>query len=107
MLEAPSETMVFSQLGFSTCSFAPLVEQVDAGVDRVLVYLKEVRLRTLGILNAYLPAFPVLLFISSVSQVPKGVPLTYNLQLKCGLVVNLKPVVISFTPMPPPHASHV
>jgi len=38
----------------------------------------------------------VLLFILSVSQVPKGVPMSYTLQLKQVLKVNnLKPAVIN------------
>ncbi|XP_077058469.1 alpha-2-macroglobulin-like protein 1 [Siphateles boraxobius] len=58
-----------SLLGSSPQSFAPLVERVDAEDDRVLVYLKEV---------------------------PKGVPMSYTLQLKQVLAVeNLKPAVIN------------
>ncbi|XP_077058468.1 alpha-2-macroglobulin-like protein 1 [Siphateles boraxobius] len=57
-----------SLLGSSPQSFAPLVERVDVKDDRVLVYLKEV---------------------------PKGVPMSYTLQLKQVLAVdNLKPAVI-------------
>ncbi|KTF71290.1 hypothetical protein cypCar_00050107 [Cyprinus carpio] len=57
-----------SQLGSPPDSFAPLVQRVDAGDDHVLVYLKEV---------------------------PKGVPMTYSLQLKQVLAVNdLKPAVV-------------
>lgn len=37
----------------------------------------------------------LLLFIPSVSQVPKGVPMTYRMQLKPVLAVqNLKPAVV-------------
>ncbi|XDV12117.1 hypothetical protein PO909_000848 [Leuciscus waleckii] len=58
-----------SLLGSSPQSFAPLVERVDAEDDHVLVYLKEV---------------------------PKGVPMSYTLQLKQVLAVkNLKPAVIN------------
>ncbi|ROL50597.1 Alpha-2-macroglobulin [Anabarilius grahami] len=58
-----------SLLGSPPQSFAPLVERVDSEDDRVLVYLKEV---------------------------PKGVPMTYTLQLKQVLAVrNLKPAVIN------------
>ncbi|XP_056118834.1 alpha-2-macroglobulin-like [Rhinichthys klamathensis goyatoka] len=58
-----------SPLGSPPHSFAPLVERVDSGDDRVLVYLKEV---------------------------PKGVPMSYTLQLKQVLAVeNLKPAVIN------------
>ncbi|XP_067226511.1 alpha-2-macroglobulin-like [Chanodichthys erythropterus] len=58
-----------SLLGSSPQTFAPLVERVDAGDDRVLVYLKGV---------------------------PKGVPMTYTLQLNQVLAVkNLKPAVIN------------
>ncbi|CAM4687033.1 unnamed protein product [Leuciscus chuanchicus] len=58
-----------SPLGSSPQSFAPLVKRVDSGDDRVLVYLKEV---------------------------PKGVPMSYTLQLKQVLAVeNLKPAVIN------------
>ncbi|XP_077058467.1 alpha-2-macroglobulin-like [Siphateles boraxobius] len=58
-----------SLLGSPPQSFAPLVERVDAGDDHVLMYLKEV---------------------------PKGVPMSYTLQLKQVLVVkNLKPAVIN------------
>ncbi|ROI15093.1 Alpha-2-macroglobulin [Anabarilius grahami] len=58
-----------SPLGSPPQSFAPLVERVDAGGDRVLVYLREV---------------------------PKGVPMTYTLQLNQVLAVkNLKPAVIN------------
>ncbi|XP_052429368.1 alpha-2-macroglobulin [Carassius gibelio] len=57
-----------SLLGSPPNSFAPLVQRVDAGDDHVLVYLKEV---------------------------PKGVPMTYRLQLKQVLEVqNLKPAVV-------------
>uniref|UniRef100_A0A9J8BJW7 Alpha-2-macroglobulin-like protein 1 n=1 Tax=Cyprinus carpio carpio TaxID=630221 RepID=A0A9J8BJW7_CYPCA len=57
-----------SLLGSPPDSFAPLVQRVDAGDDHVLVYLKEV---------------------------PKGVPMTYSLQLKQVLAVNdLKPAVV-------------
>ncbi|XP_073690843.1 alpha-2-macroglobulin-like [Garra rufa] len=58
-----------SLLGSSPESFAPLVQRVDAEDDHVLVYLKEV---------------------------PKGVPMSYRLQLKPVLTVqNLKPAVIN------------
>ncbi|ROL50863.1 Alpha-2-macroglobulin-like protein 1 [Anabarilius grahami] len=58
-----------SLLGSPPQSFAPLVERVDSEDDRVLVYLKEV---------------------------PKGVPMTYTLQLKQVLAVkDLKPAVIN------------
>ncbi|XP_077058470.1 pregnancy zone protein-like [Siphateles boraxobius] len=58
-----------SLLGSSPQSFAPLVERVDSEDDHVLVYLKEV---------------------------PKGVPMSYTLQLKRVLKVNnLKPAVIN------------
>ncbi|XP_058625207.1 alpha-2-macroglobulin-like isoform X1 [Onychostoma macrolepis] len=58
-----------SPLGSPPNSFAPLVERIDARDDHVLVYLKEV---------------------------PKGVPMSYNLQLKQVLAVkNIKPAVIS------------
>ncbi|CAM4320983.1 unnamed protein product [Leuciscus chuanchicus] len=58
-----------SLLGSSPQSFAPLVERVDAEDYHVLVYLKEV---------------------------PKGVPMSYTLQLKQVLAVkNLKPAVIN------------
>ncbi|KAF4116470.1 hypothetical protein G5714_003959 [Onychostoma macrolepis] len=58
-----------SPLGSPPNSFAPLVERIDARDDHVLVYLKEV---------------------------PKIVPMSYNLQLKQILAVkNLKPAVIS------------
>ncbi|KAG1941890.1 alpha-2-macroglobulin-like [Pimephales promelas] len=58
-----------SPLGSPPHSFAPLVERVDSGDDRVLVYLKEV---------------------------PKGAPMRYTLQLKQVLAVdNLKPAVIN------------
>ncbi|XP_077086661.1 alpha-2-macroglobulin-like [Siphateles boraxobius] len=58
-----------SLLGSPPQSFAPLVERVDAGDDRVLVYLKGVT---------------------------KGVPMSYALQLKRVLgVQNLKPAVIN------------
>ncbi|CAM4547116.1 unnamed protein product [Leuciscus chuanchicus] len=58
-----------SLLGSPPQSFAPLVERVDAGDDHVLVYLKEV---------------------------PKGVPMSYALQLKRVLdVKDLKPAVIN------------
>ncbi|XP_067314067.1 pregnancy zone protein-like [Pseudorasbora parva] len=58
-----------SLLGSPPQSFAPLVERVDADDDHVLVYLKGV---------------------------PKGVPMSYTLQLKRVLPVNnLKPAVIS------------
>ncbi|CAM4320964.1 unnamed protein product [Leuciscus chuanchicus] len=58
-----------SLLGSSPQSFAPLVERVDTEDDHVLVYLKEV---------------------------PKGVPMSYTLQLKQVLAVkNLKPAVIN------------
>ncbi|XP_067226482.1 alpha-2-macroglobulin-like protein 1 [Chanodichthys erythropterus] len=58
-----------SLLGSPPQSFAPLVERVDSEDDRVLVYLKEV---------------------------PKGVPMTYTLQLNQVLAVkNLKPAVIN------------
>uniref|UniRef100_A0A8C1SGM7 Alpha-2-macroglobulin-like n=1 Tax=Cyprinus carpio TaxID=7962 RepID=A0A8C1SGM7_CYPCA len=57
-----------SLLGSPPDSFAPLVQRVDAGDDHVLVYLKEV---------------------------PKGVPMTYSLQLKQVLAVkDLKPAVV-------------
>ncbi|KAG1966973.1 pregnancy zone protein [Pimephales promelas] len=57
-----------SLLGSSPQTFAPLVERVDAEDDGVLVYLKEV---------------------------PKGVPMSYTLQLNQVLAVeNLKPAVI-------------
>ncbi|KAL1279111.1 hypothetical protein QQF64_025784 [Cirrhinus molitorella] len=57
-----------SLLGSPPNSFAPLVQRVDAGDDHVLVYLKEV---------------------------PKGVPMTYRLQLKQVVAVqNLKPAVV-------------
>ncbi|XP_039543528.1 alpha-2-macroglobulin-like protein 1 [Pimephales promelas] len=57
-----------SLLGSSPQSFAPLVERVDAEDDHVQVYLKEV---------------------------PKGVPMSYTLQLNQVLAVdNLKPAVI-------------
>ncbi|XP_026080573.1 alpha-2-macroglobulin-like protein 1 [Carassius auratus] len=57
-----------SLLGSPPNSFAPLVQRVDAGDDHVLVYLKEV---------------------------PKGVPMTYRVQLKQVLAVqNLKPAVV-------------
>ncbi|XP_039543582.1 pregnancy zone protein-like [Pimephales promelas] len=57
-----------SLLGSSPQSFAPLVERVDAEDDGVIVYLKEV---------------------------PKGVPMSYTLQLNQVLAVdNLKPAVI-------------
>ncbi|CAM4321195.1 unnamed protein product [Leuciscus chuanchicus] len=58
-----------SLLGSSPQSFAPLVERVDSEDDHVLVYLKEV---------------------------PKGVPMSYTVQLKQVLKVNnLKPAVIN------------
>ncbi|RXN08318.1 alpha-2-macroglobulin-like isoform X2 [Labeo rohita] len=58
-----------SLLGSSPESFAPLVQRVDAEDDHVLVYLKEL---------------------------PKGVPMSYRLQLKQVLAVqNLKPAVIN------------
>ncbi|XP_039543526.1 pregnancy zone protein-like [Pimephales promelas] len=58
-----------SLLGSSPQSFAPLVERVESEDDHVLVYLKEV---------------------------PKGVPMSYTLQLKQVLKVNnLKPAVIN------------
>ncbi|KAK7134020.1 hypothetical protein R3I94_015770 [Phoxinus phoxinus] len=58
-----------SPLGSPPHSFARLVERVDSGDDRVLVYLKEV---------------------------PKGVPVSYSLQLKqVHAVENLKPAVIN------------
>ncbi|XP_067308332.1 pregnancy zone protein-like [Pseudorasbora parva] len=58
-----------SPLGSPPQSFAPLVERVDADDDHVLVYLKEV---------------------------PKGVPMSYTLQLNQVLPVNnLKPAVIN------------
>ncbi|XP_039541680.1 alpha-2-macroglobulin-like [Pimephales promelas] len=58
-----------SPLGSPPQSFAPLVERVDAEDDRVLVYLKEV---------------------------PKGVPMSYTLQLKQVFAVkNIKPAVIN------------
>ncbi|XP_073677958.1 alpha-2-macroglobulin-like [Garra rufa] len=58
-----------SLLGSSPESFAPLVQRVDVEDDHVLVYLKEV---------------------------PKGVPMSYGLQLKQVLAVqNLKPAVIN------------
>ncbi|XP_067308330.1 alpha-2-macroglobulin-like protein 1 isoform X1 [Pseudorasbora parva] len=58
-----------SPLGSPPQSFAPLVERVDADDDHVLVYLKGV---------------------------PKGVPMSYTLQLKRVLPVNnLKPAVIN------------
>ncbi|KAK7175530.1 hypothetical protein R3I93_002446 [Phoxinus phoxinus] len=58
-----------SLLGSSPQSFAPLVERVDVEDDHVLVYLKEV---------------------------PKGVPMSYTLELKQVLVVkDLKPAVIN------------
>ncbi|XP_077075603.1 alpha-2-macroglobulin-like protein 1 [Siphateles boraxobius] len=58
-----------SSLGSPPHSFAPLVERVDSGDDRVLVYLKEV---------------------------PKGVPMSYSLQLERVLAVdNLKSAVIN------------
>ncbi|XP_073682425.1 alpha-2-macroglobulin-P-like [Garra rufa] len=58
-----------SLLGSSPEWFAPLVQRVDAEDDRVFVYLKEV---------------------------PKGVPMSYRLQLKQVLAVqNLKPAVIN------------
>ncbi|XP_039541686.1 alpha-2-macroglobulin-like protein 1 [Pimephales promelas] len=57
-----------SLLGSSPQTFAPLVERVDAEDDGVIVYLKEV---------------------------PKGVPMSYTLQLNQVLAVeNLKPAVI-------------
>ncbi|XP_026110622.1 alpha-2-macroglobulin-like [Carassius auratus] len=57
-----------SLLGSPPDSFAPLVQRVDAGDDHVLVYLKGV---------------------------PKGVPMTYRLQLKPGPAVqDLKPAVV-------------
>ncbi|KAF4116471.1 alpha-2-macroglobulin-like [Onychostoma macrolepis] len=57
-----------SLLGSPPDSLAPLVQRVDAGDDHVLVYLKEV---------------------------PKGVPMTYRMQLKQVLAVqNLKPAVL-------------
>uniref|UniRef100_A0A673K8G3 Alpha-macroglobulin receptor-binding domain-containing protein n=1 Tax=Sinocyclocheilus rhinocerous TaxID=307959 RepID=A0A673K8G3_9TELE len=57
-----------SLLGSPLDTFAPLVQRVDTGDDHVLVYLKEV---------------------------PKGVPMTYRLQLKQVLAVqNLKPAVV-------------
>ncbi|KAK7175525.1 hypothetical protein R3I93_002441 [Phoxinus phoxinus] len=58
-----------SLLGSSPQSFAPLVERVDSEDGHVLVYLKEV---------------------------PKGIPMSYTLQLKRVLKVNnLKPAVIN------------
>lgn len=87
------------QLGSLPKSFDPIVERVDAGDDHVLVYLKEVRLCTLSIFSScYILVCGVctLLFLHSVLQVPKGVPMTYSLLLKQILAVkNLKPAVIS------------
>ncbi|XP_016359622.1 alpha-2-macroglobulin-like protein 1 isoform X2 [Sinocyclocheilus anshuiensis] len=55
-------------IGSPPDSFAPLVQRVDSGNDHVLVYLKEV---------------------------PKGIPMTYRLQLKQVLAVqNFKPAVV-------------
>uniref|UniRef100_A0A672NQ86 Alpha-2-macroglobulin-like protein 1 n=1 Tax=Sinocyclocheilus grahami TaxID=75366 RepID=A0A672NQ86_SINGR len=55
-------------IGSPPDSFAPLVQRVDSGNDHVLVYLKEV---------------------------PKGIPMTYRLQLKPVLAVqNFKPAVV-------------
>ncbi len=90
--------MIFSsQLGSPPNSFAPLVERVDARDDHVLVYLKEVRLCTLDIFtNCHLLMCCVYCCSSFVLQVPKGVPMSYNLQLKRVLAVkNLKPAVIN------------
>lgn len=79
------------QLGSSPQSFAPLVERVDAEDDGVIVYLKEVRLYTWYITSCHF----LIHCCSSFSQVPKGVPMSYTLQLNQVLAVeNLKPAVI-------------
>lgn len=93
--------MVFSsQLGTPPDAFVPLVERVDTGEDHVLVYLKEVRPHTLGIFSTChshaCVCASVLLFFTSVLQVPKGVPMSYTIRLKQVLVVkNIKPGVIN------------